>query len=703
MQENTDWTFKISSEVCKIVSERRIADKEQKDFGDYMEYVFVCSEIDANTWTYAINYNISLSYKNSKIREISDEFFQKHEPLLEGEKLNQKEIQKYKRPSIDDFKNGIFYQNILSDINDEKQKTLFNQAVSSQKNLFILPANKVYEIVDDIDLSESVLFAEEGSRIISWPMVKIKVGALVVLGREPAPVIFTNKTGMPGWYGIEVISGGYIANTEISNTANTKDGALRGENSLLLKTVHTKFTNNNGNIYCDNCVIDISYSNFSGGKWGAKIKNSIFNLDNNNCAGTQYCFAIEDSMGEIQNTSMENLKAWGLKIKGQEADIEIGKIKAKNIPILISKLNYPKISYNENNFDLEDTKITVADFDSQRIYDEAVKMSPNDFAKHYEEYITRDHNDQTKFYLKKNIKIIDKDIIVPENIALEITAGQTIHFTKETSILSYGKIIAKGTAENKITFTNFKDKKDKDKFWGVVALKGDKASGIFDYAIFENGGPDYLTGFEYSGALTADHAKELIITNSIFRNNSGDDAINCKFSLCKIYDNLIEKNAMDGIDFDFADPASEIRGNTFLENGNDAVDLSFSDIKVYENKMISSGDKGMSVGEESHPIIFNNLIKGNNIGIESKDSSIATVINNDFVDNKLDLNAYQKKKRFEVGGTINAFNNIFSGGKNEESKTDYYSEININKEKNMGVYKKYLNFYDLNKLQYGMR
>jgi parallel beta-helix repeat protein len=194
-----------------------------------------------------------------------------------------------------------------------------------------------------------------------------------------------------------------------------------------------------------------------------------------------------------------------------------------------------------------------------------------------------------------------------------------------------------------------------------------------------------------------------VATNSVFHNNSGDDAINCKFSLCRIYDNLIEKNSMDGIDFDFANPASEIRGNIFQENGNDAVDLSFSDVRVYENQMISSGDKGVSVGEESHPLIFNNLFKNNNIGIEAKDSSVALVVNNDFIDNKLQLNAYQKKKSFDSGGEINAFNNIFMGENSLELAVDFYSQINIDKRLNKAIYSEALNFYDTNKIKYGIR
>jgi parallel beta-helix repeat protein len=693
------WKLKVESKKCKYVSEKYINGKNKK-FGDYAEYTFDCSEINENGWPYVLDYKVALFYEESRVGEAYGEFFQEYIPPTEGEVLNKDMLEKYK---VSLGQKEEIYGLVDSMIDNDEQKKIIKNVIEKQKNIYILPVGQTFDMVDDVDIGDSLLVVYNGVKLVSWPLVKLKVGALIVLGNDSTPVSFFNKGHLTGWGGIEITTGGYISYTDIRNVANIKNGAIGGKDLMFLGLDNVGFLGNSSNLHCDNCFVDIDNSRFEGGKNGIKLTDSVLNSKNITCLKQEYCFNIENSFGSIQKVQLEDIKARAFKIDGQESGIKISDVKAKNVPILISKTNYPEVVYSEKKDNFDNVKIVIADLDSQEMYQRVIGMSPDDFVKEYEKFLERDKNDSSKFHFKKKFPVIEKDIIIPTGITLEILAGTKIELGEKTSILSYGKIIANGNKEDKIIFTNHKDKKNKSNFWGVVAIKGKKSSGVFDNVIFENGGGDYLTGFDYSGAITADHSEKLMVKNSIFRNNSGDDAINCKFSLCQIYDNLFEKNSMDAIDFDFANPISEIRGNIFLENGNDSVDLSFSDVKVYENQMISSGDKGVSVGEESHPLIFNNLFKNNNIGIEAKDSSVATLINNDFMDNKLHLNAYQKKKRFDFGGTINAFNNVFSGKKSEKDKADDYSIINIKNEKDFSVYKKYLDFYDLNNIKYGIR
>ena len=81
-----------------------------------------------------------------------------------------------------------------------------------------------------------------------------------------------------------------------------------------------------------------------------------------------------------------------------------------------------------------------------------------------------------KFTFKDFDVDISSDLIIPKGITLEIQSGSKIKFDKNTSLISYGKIIAKGKNGDPITFTAV----DPDKPWGVVALVQEDASGIFD-------------------------------------------------------------------------------------------------------------------------------------------------------------------------------------------------------------------------------
>ena len=66
----------------------------------------------------------------------------------------------------------------------------------------------------------------------------------------------------------------------------------------------------------------------------------------------------------------------------------------------------------------------------------------------------------------------------------------------------------------------------------------------------------------------------ILIDESIFRFNAGDDAINLKYSKSIIKNSLLYSNNFDALDSDFSN--LELYNNRFEENGNDGVDLNNS-------------------------------------------------------------------------------------------------------------------------------
>jgi len=100
--------------------------------------------------------------------------------------------------------------------------------------------------------------------------------------------------------------------------------------------------------------------------------------------------------------------------------------------------------------------------------------------------------------------------------------------------------------------------------------------------------------------------------------------------------------------------------------------------KVTIDSLILSncGDKGVSVGEASQAVIFNSVIQNSNIGIESKDGSDVLVLHSDFLDNKMQANAYKKNWRYSDGGQIKLSKSFLTASK-EGLKADKNSEIMI--------------------------
>ncbi len=239
---------------------------------------------------------------------------------------------------------------------------------------------------------------------------------------------------------------------------------------------------------------------------------------------------------------------------------------------------------------------------------------------------------------------INETIFLTECDTILIEPGAKLLFHENASIITYGNITASGTSESPIIFTA----KNKEKPWGVIALQGQKAYGVFKHCIFEFGSQTYFKWVWYTGSLSVynSHAK---VSYSIFRDNRiSDDMLNAKRADFSIDNSLFNNSFGDAIDFDFIDGLVE--DNTFLFSGNDAVDLMGSRAIIRNNYMYGSGDKGISVGEQSSPYIYKNRMENCSIGIEIKDASDPVINATTITKNGIGINAYHKTMYYDYGG-----------------------------------------------------
>ena len=77
-----------------------------------------------------------------------------------------------------------------------------------------------------------------------------------------------------------------------------------------------------------------------------------------------------------------------------------------------------------------------------------------------------------------------------------------------------------------------------------------------------------------------------------------------------------------------------------------------SEAELNDVKIMLSGDKGISVGENSNISIIKSIFKSNKYGLASKDSSIAKIKDSIFENNKIQLSAYKKNWRYDSSGII---------------------------------------------------
>ena len=127
---------------------------------------------------------------------------------------------------------------------------------------------------------------------------------------------------------------------------------------------------------------------------------------------------------------------------------------------------------------------------------------------------------------------------------------------------------------------------------------------------------------------------DVSISDCIFRDNQiVDDMVHAVYA--KIYfDRVTFKNAVsDALDLDICE--AEIKNSQFDSSLNDGVDLMSTRATIVGSVFRNNGDKGISVGENSHLVGINNILERNAIGIQSKDRSTAVLFNHALIKNKI--------------------------------------------------------------------
>lgn len=269
----------------------------------------------------------------------------------------------------------------------------------------------------------------------------------------------------------------------------------------------------------------------------------------------------------------------------------------------------------------------------------------------------------------EGLKQLRHDFCVDTHELLIIRPGARIELAQGASILSYGRILAQGTAASPILFTTLPDASS----WGVLALQGAGASGsVFDHCIFEYGSDDELEWVFYSGTLSIYNA-DATVRSCFFRFSQGDDGLNTKHSHTDVTCSSFIDNKADGYDVDFSDGL--IAQNLFERNGNDGIDCGTAHPTIRDNRVLNSGDKGISIGERSRPSVEGNLIAHCNVGIAVKDGSQPELRNNTFLSNAVAVSAYQKKKVF--GGAQALVRSSTFRGNAKVSEVDSLSSVSL--------------------------
>jgi hypothetical protein len=232
---------------------------------------------------------------------------------------------------------------------------------------------------------------------------------------------------------------------------------------------------------------------------------------------------------------------------------------------------------------------------------------------------------------------IEKALIIPSGVQLHVLAGTKIWLNKGASIISQSPFLFKGSKSNPILVSS-QDKTGK----GIFVYNTTKAS-EFHYTTFENMTSPSHKDWSLSGMINF-HEVTLKMSNVTIKNNQSEDALNIIRSKFELENINFENTKSDALDVDFGQGI--IKGAIFLNSGNDAIDVSGSNVSLEDIEISGVGDKGISAGERS--FINGKRIKvlNSEIAIASKDNSKIILSKIVIANSKLAFTAYQKKPEF---------------------------------------------------------
>jgi hypothetical protein len=206
-----------------------------------------------------------------------------------------------------------------------------------------------------------------------------------------------------------------------------------------------------------------------------------------------------------------------------------------------------------------------------------------------------------------------------------------------SKIISYSAMDFAGTAESPVEiFSNT------GQGLGLFVLSTSDTS-RFEHCRFKGLSNPSSQGWALTGAVNFYEAP-VTLRHCVFSENRCEDALNVFRAHFDLEDCLFADIHADAIDGDFV--TATIKNSQFNRIGNDAVDVSGSDILV-ENVLINeAGDKGLSAGEDSKMTARNVTILNCEIALASKDKSILKISQSTLKTNALAFTAFQKKPEF---------------------------------------------------------
>ncbi|WP_299766962.1 hypothetical protein [uncultured Dokdonia sp.] len=279
--------------------------------------------------------------------------------------------------------------------------------------------------------------------------------------------------------------------------------------------------------------------------------------------------------------------------------------------------------------------------------DKSVAYYKKQKTENFQEFSFIEELEENILVFKEGSHEITKDLIIPAGYTIQVSPGCMLDFKNEASLLSYATFISNGTKEKPIKFYS------SDGTGRGIFISNAAQQSQVHYSTFDNLSNPKSDIWEVSGAVNF-HESEVIITNAVFSNNRCEDGLNIIRSSFTMTDTRFEGTQSDAFDGDFV--TGTLERCTFINAGNDGIDVSGSELYIKDITVKNPSDKAISAGENSTITGQDIKVSGGEIGVVSKDLSKVALTNVSIIDTRLGISAFQKKSEYGVASI--AINNL---------------------------------------------
>ncbi|WP_298893581.1 right-handed parallel beta-helix repeat-containing protein [uncultured Psychroserpens sp.] len=237
----------------------------------------------------------------------------------------------------------------------------------------------------------------------------------------------------------------------------------------------------------------------------------------------------------------------------------------------------------------------------------------------------------------KDSVVVSAPLVIQKNYTFKLKPGTIVNIIEGGKIISHAPLRFIGTAENPIKVYS-SDQRGQ----GLLVLSEQRQSTL-KHVVFDQLRNPTHGSWGVTGAVTF-YESPVDLEFVAVKNNKCEDALNivrAKFTMNQVAISNTQSDAFDG---DFV--KGTISNCQFDYLGNDAIDVSGSDLIIRNVIISNAGDKGLSAGENSKMTIDTVEISNSEIAVAGKDLSVVDAKNLKISNTKLGFTAFQKKPEF---------------------------------------------------------